>query len=204
MIIAQVLSILAFLISWVWWASFIISLASLVLLQLVWCCRQTREGLITTTAISILAAIMCIFGGAFVLTARNNAYTCQLFTLQNHYDDDDDWHGSSPSCYREAWAGIAFADAALWFATAACTILFVTTGRYAKWEKRLDKKAANNEGNEDGAEANATAVEMGNVQTARSATAEAPNAVTMATPIAVATNDGYVPPELLGKVYDAA
>ena len=60
MITGQILSIVAILISWVWWVSFIICVAALVLHQLIWCCRQSRLSLVAAQVVSIIAGLMCI------------------------------------------------------------------------------------------------------------------------------------------------
>lgn len=164
MIAAQVLSILAVIISWIWWVGFVVSIVALVLHQVVWCCRQSKVGLIANQVISIIAGLCCIFAGVFFLVARRRSSWCDPFTLRG-YGDDDDWVGYCPN---KAFAIVAFVDAALWFAAAACTISFVATGRYARWEATLSKS---NESPETAP--SPAAVETGNAEGDEVATATA-------------------------------
>jgi len=150
MIAAQIMSILAFLISWVWWVSFIISIVAMALLQLIWCFRQTKIGLLTAHVISIIAAITCLFSAIFMLVAWKKAYWCVAFLMDAAIDDDDDIYDDDiiiyvdsyqyDYCPEKVYATIAFIDAALWLASAICILLFVTSGRYAKWEDCLSSR----------------------------------------------------------------
>lgn len=183
MISAQILSIVAVFLAWVWWVTFIISFIGLVLLQVIWCCRQSRAGLIASQVVSMIMAILSTFVGIFFLVARKKKDYCVPFTLM--YDDDnwdDDW-GYDGYCSARAYASVALVGAALWFASAGCQIAFLKSGRYDKWEASLSEAD----------KASSTAVEMGNVETPP------------ATAAAVATLEAeeYFPPEVLEKVDDA-
>ncbi len=182
MIAAQILSIIAVLIAWIWWVSFIIGIVGLVLLQVIWCCRQSRAGLIASQVVSMIAAILSVLAGIFFLVARKDTYWCEPFTLLY---DDDDWSSGRgyDYCPEKAYAIVAFVGAALWFASAGCQIAFLKSGRYDKWEATLSESN----------KASSTAVEMGNVETPP------------ATAAAVATVEAeeYIPPEVLEKVDDA-
>lgn len=175
-IAAQVMSIVAIFIAWIWWVTFILSIVALVLHQILWCCRQSRASLIAMQVISIIAALLSLFVGVFFLVARKDARWCDPFTL-NYDDDDDDYYGPRDYCPEKGYAAVAFVEAALWFAVAGCNIAFVKTGRYDKWEASLSKSTASN-----------TAVEMGNVE---------------ATPVAVSEPVEYIPSEVLEKVDEA-
>ena len=68
MIAAQVISIIAFLISWIWWVTFIIGLVCMVVLQLLWCCRQKdTNGLYASMALSAVAGICCVVAGILAM-----------------------------------------------------------------------------------------------------------------------------------------
>ena len=67
MITAQIISILAFLLSWLWWVTLIFGLISLGFLQLVWCCRQGKIGLFVSVGISTLAGITCTIAGIVMI-----------------------------------------------------------------------------------------------------------------------------------------
>lgn len=159
MIAAQVLSILAVTISWIWWIGFVVSIVALVLHQVVWCCRQSKPSLVANQVISIIAGLLCIFAGVFFLVARRRSNWCDPFTLMaDDYYYGDNWSRYN-NCPERAYAIVAFVDAALWFAAAGCTIAFVATGRYARWEATLSKC---NESPETAP--SAAAVETGNAE----------------------------------------
>lgn len=181
MIAAQVLSIVAVLVSWVWWVGFIISVITLVLLQIVWCCRQSRLGLVTASVVSIVAALLNIFVGVWFLVTRKNSGWCAPFTMSFYDDDDDRYSRRYDYCPEKTYAAVAFVDAVLWFAVAFCTIAFLKTGRHALWEATLSNTA-------EKAVETPAAVEMGSVE----ATAEP--RVAAATPVAVSKPAEYAPP----------
>mmetsp|Transcript_19447 Transcript_19447/g.39994 ORF Transcript_19447/g.39994 Transcript_19447/m.39994 type:complete len:216 (+) Transcript_19447:135-782(+) len=183
MIAAQILSIIAVLIAWIWWISFIIGIVGLILLQVIWCCRQSRAGLIASQVVSMIAAILSVLVGIFFLVARKDASWCVPFILL-YDDDDDDWSDRSYDyCSEKAYAIVGFVGAALWFASAGCQIAFLKSGRYDKWEASLSESN----------KASSTAVEMGNVETPP-ATAGA---------IATLEAEECIPLEVLEKVDDA-
>jgi len=187
MIAAQVLSIVAVLISWIWWVGFIISVIALVLHQVIWCCRQSRLGLITGGVVSIVAALLNVLAGIFFLVARKDTYWCDPFTL--YFDDDDDrWNSGRDYCPEKAYATVALIDAVVWFAVAFCTIAFLKTGRYASWEASLSKTTDPEKVAETPA-----AVEMASVE----ADVEPP--VAAATPVAVSEPAEYDPPIVVSQ-----
>jgi len=194
MITAQILSIVAFLISWIWWGSFTISVAALVLHQIIWCCRQSRMGLITAHIVSVVAALMCIFAGIFLLIFRKSAWWCAPFTLQSYDDDDDDIYfdddWSYDVCYEKAYAAVAFVDAGLWLGAALFTISFVTSGRYAKWEATYGRQNA-------AAEEAPAVVEMANVEAAEPTEDDDADALATAMPVKESAPTEYVPPEVV-------
>lgn len=185
MIAAQILAIVAVLISWVWWVGFIISVITLVMHQIIWCCRQSRLGLVTASVVSIVAALLNIFIGVWFLVTRKNDRWCDAFTM--YFDEQDDRiddrysYNRSDYCPEKAYATVAFVDAVVWFAVAFCTIAFLKTGRYARWEASLSKTT-------EKAVETPAALEMGNVE----ASVEAP--VAAATPVAVSEPAEYAPP----------
>jgi len=192
MITSQILSILAFLISWIWWGSFIISLIALVLQQIIWCCRQSKAMLLASLWTSFVAALSCLFSGTYMLIAWKNTQDCVSFLLKS----DDDWYRAADEdyCPEKAYAVVAFVDAALWFASAGFTITFINSGRYAKWEEILSSKISNN--NDETSEA--VNVEMGNVIPDAAAVVEAasPAAAEEVAAVAVSTPEDYDPPKV--------
>jgi len=201
MITSQILSIVAFLISWIWWGSFIISLIALVLQQIIWCCRQSKAMLLASQVTSFTAALSCLFSGIYMLIAWKNAFNCAPFLLESNddwYTAGDDWYTASyDHCPEKAYAAVAFVDAALWFASAGFTITFINSGRYAKWEEKLSSRNSNNNDETSGADN----VEMGNVIPDAAAVDQAasPAAAEEVAAVAVSTPGDYVPPEVAGK-----
>jgi hypothetical protein len=184
MITAQILSAVAFCVSWIFWGSFIICLGALVAHQVIWCMRQSKSGLIAAQVVSFLASISCIAVGVWVWIYRRNSFWCVPFTLISDdddyvYEDDDDW------CPERAYASVAWVSAALWLAAAGFTFAFMCTGRHAKWEAKHNTQAE------------ATAIEMGNVESAPAAATAA-----AVTPVEVSSMT-FVPPEAKAKVDEA-
>ena len=88
MITAQIISIIAFLVSWVWWVTFIVGSISLALLQLVWCCRQSKTGMFVSVGISTLAGITCTIAGVVMIVVWKDQKNCSVFTLTDGSEDD--------------------------------------------------------------------------------------------------------------------
>lgn len=207
MITAQILSIVALAIAWVWWVSFAIGLIALVLLQIIWCCRMSKAGIIAAHAIAVVASLACFFAGIFLIVERKDAGWCDVFTLEQggYYNG----YGSDDYCPEKIWAGISFVDAILWLATAHFTIMFLRTGRYDKWEAKFRPVGSNNDDDTRDAAAVATVVEMGNTDTAvvpvEPKTEEASDAAPAPTATVVPETNvaAVVPPETTGTIEEA-
>jgi len=200
MIAAQVVSIVAFLISWLWWVTFIVAIVALVLLQVVWCCRQSKNGLFVSAGISGAAGCTCVAAGIIMLVSWKNQRYCDPFFLDDDYYGDNSNYDGRDYCREAVWAAVAFVTAALWFSTTGCIFYFVKSGRHAKWEERIQRSVGDSNGT-----AAATAIEMGNVQQeappAAAAAAMATNqaAPTVETAVAMPA-DSYILPENPDKV----
>ena len=174
MIAAQVLSIIAFLMSWIWWVTFIIGLVCMVVLQCIWCCRQKDvKALNVTMAFSAVAGSYCVMAGILMLVLWKDRKYCSIFIMTNDYSYAS---GKNDYCKEGYWAFVAFFDAVLWFTTSGCIYSFVKSGRHAAWEQKLQ---AVDETTEE--TATATNIEMGIVPP----TSAAATATTRSTPIAV-------------------
>jgi hypothetical protein len=218
MITAQIISIIAFLISWLWWVTFIVGLISLVLLQLVWCCRQTKTGLFISVGISTLAGVTCIIAGIVMIVVWKDQKWCKVFLLTDLDDDNYNYYGNYDDTYvppvrdycgEQTWAVVAFFTAALWFSTAGCILCFLGSGRYAEWEE----KARGASDTTPTTTTTPTAIEMGAVQHQHDGhqqeqqTATETNSFATATASAIghdrttcSTADSYVLPEISNKV----
>jgi len=228
MISAQIISILAFLVSWVWWVTFIVGLISLVLLQFVWCCRQSKIGLFVSVGISTLAGVTCTIAGIVMIVLWKDERHCSVFTLtdvgDDYYNDayyatpiyDDGYTGYKSSgnvrrdyCEEQVWAVVAFVTATLWFSTSGLILYFVGSGRYAIWEEEAKLQGAS--------DTTPTAIEMGAVQhqydghqqEQQTTTGANSFATAATTAIATATDhdlttcntaDSYVLPDISNKV----
>jgi len=213
MIAAQIISIVAFLISWIWWVTFIVGLICFGLLQIIWCCRQNKIGLHISAAISALAASTCIIAGIVMIVVWKNQSWCNIWNVT----EIDDYYKNSKYdyCREGAWATVAFITALLWFATTGCILYFVKSGRHTKWEEKL--RAADT--TTAATTATTTAIEMGTVQhhhhddyqqqqQGQQSTmgTTVPTATTTSTAtdhaIACSTADSYVLPEIPNKIDD--
>jgi len=200
-IASQVLCVVAFLISWVWWASFIISVIAMVCIQLIWCFRQSKAGLIMAHVISVVAALLSLSSGIYILVAWKRVYWCDPFVMSTkavEIDDvyyDDGYYDEYDFCQEQAWATVAFVDAALWLASAGCIIAFVASGRYAKWEDHWSSRQQ---------QSHPAAVEIVSTQPAEITTANAAVATGTLSPVlsvavAASAPPAYVSPEVIEK-----
>ena len=172
MIAAQVLSIIAFLMSWIWWVTFIIGLVCMVVLQCIWCCRQKGAKVLNVTmAFSAVAGIYCVMAGILMLVLWKDRKYCSIFIMNNDYSYA---FGKKDLCKEGYWAFVAFFDAVLWFTTSGCIYSFVKSGRHAAWEQKLRAVDETTEETET-----ATNIEMGIVPPTSAAT----TATTNSTPV---------------------
>ena len=126
----------------------------MILIQITWCCRESRGAFLATSVVSSIAAATCLFSGIWVLVVWKDVRWCIPFIWYLDFFDDDSYDDDSydaPSydyCNEGAWAAVAFVDTALWLTVNACMLYFVYSGRHAKWEQVLNKrKSGNNDDN---------------------------------------------------------
>ncbi|KAG7359156.1 hypothetical protein IV203_015745 [Nitzschia inconspicua] len=132
MITAQFLSILAFLVSWIWYVTFILGAAAMIILQVAWCCRVGRAGLIWTVVISGLASVGCFVAGTLMILTWDGDTWCDVFTMQSSFDGSWYEYYQSDSCNEGAWAAVAFVAGVLWAATGTYVMIFLVSGRHAR------------------------------------------------------------------------
>ncbi|OEU06976.1 hypothetical protein FRACYDRAFT_252608 [Fragilariopsis cylindrus CCMP1102] len=129
MMTAQFISIVAFLISWIWWVTFIVGLICFVLLQVIWCCRQSKIGLYISAGLSTLAGITCTIAGIVMLVVWKDQVQCSVWRLTgggNWWSYDYYSEFEKPDyCEERRWAVVAFVSALLWFITSGCILYFV-------------------------------------------------------------------------------
>jgi len=166
MITAQIISIVAFLISWIWWVTFIVGGICCILLQVIWCCRQGKIGLYISAGISFVAAITCIIAGIYMIIFWKDRPYCSVFQLLRDDYYMDGYRSEYSDCREGIWVVVAFGTALLWFATSGCIFYFVKSGRHTKWEEKLLQ---------------ATAVDTATATTATTTAVATANAVTIPT-----------------------
>jgi hypothetical protein len=152
MMTAQILSIVAFLVSWIWYVTFILGGVAFIIMQVIWCCRVRRAGLISTIVISSLTSVGCFVAGGIMIVKWKGERMCHVFTVT---DDDTSPYNDDmfnyDYCDEVAWAVVGFVTGFLWLATAVCVLVFVVSGRY---ERCVQLKTTKQNGATGGAQEN--------------------------------------------------
>jgi len=144
LIAAQVLSICAFVLSWIWWVVFLVSLIVLIFYQTMWCCRLCKAGIIVASSLATLAGIVSLITGIIMILEYSDGCFFLIFF---------------EVCNGVRLAIVAFVQSALWFACAACSFTFVFGGQHERMETKWVEKFRT--GNVD--VVTVSAVEMGNI-----------------------------------------
>ena len=141
LITAQVLSIFAFLISWIFWGAFWSGFVAMLMLQILYCCRQNTIGLTFGTLFTLLASGLAVFSAVWILLDWDDAVWCAPYVMIAEFDDnyykefdDDDYN----ECPYEALSIVAFVCAGMWFVVGALLLIFVCSGRHKKLEAKLN------------------------------------------------------------------
>jgi hypothetical protein len=143
-IAAQILSIVATVVSWVWWVTLIISILGMAMFQVFWCCRSNRGVMYASLIMAGLASLASMGVGIYASVVMRRRENCIVFFMWSYGTMDDDFYstyygidevGTTDTCQEKLWAGIAFLCAALWVAAAYCMLVFVKSGRHAIWEE---------------------------------------------------------------------
>lgn len=140
MVAAQVLSILALCVSWFWWVTFTFGLVAMTMLQVIWCCRMKRSGLVVAAVVAGTAAACSLLSGIYAILAWQGDSYCHVFVLTGGDGDDDDFgsYGGGDYCSEVGWAVVAFITGAMWGAASVCIGSFLASGRYARWEEAAE------------------------------------------------------------------
>ena len=108
----------------------ILNIGGLVMLQIPWCCRQSKGGLYATAAVATFNSLTQFGVGIYFLVwGKRYEGWCDPFTLYFSQMDYD-------YCQEDIWASIAYVCAILWAISAICVISFVRSGTHAKWEEK--------------------------------------------------------------------
>ena len=142
---SQILQIVALLVAWVFWGLFFLGFITMVMQQLLWCCRQTKTEVLVSTGLSMVGALLAIWSGVYVLLNQEDPEWCRPIFFWSGMGVPD-WEDLDLDCggdHLESVTTKAFCAAALWLASAACSMTFVKTGRHSHWERRCDDDSGN-------------------------------------------------------------
>lgn len=143
LITAQILTIAAFGISWVFWGTSVLSFIGMVLFQLPWCLRHNKAALYGAVASAAVASLASVVVGVYCLVSLGNYSNCELFSLKA-WGINDHWY--EDRCREEYLAATSFGCALLWFAAGCLMMEFVSHGRHAVWEGKYRKAASDEQG----------------------------------------------------------
>lgn len=140
-IAAQALTIVAFFCSWVWWATFIISIVGMTMFQIMWCTRLRAPLLYGYVWVAILTALgqLAVAIYCFVaLRKKTDCYAVELYSNDDYWRPDDDrWQWPNRDyCDEKLWGTTALVCFFLWASASICLFKFVKSGRHAKWEEQ--------------------------------------------------------------------
>mmetsp|Transcript_22726 Transcript_22726/g.40346 ORF Transcript_22726/g.40346 Transcript_22726/m.40346 type:complete len:218 (+) Transcript_22726:93-746(+) len=149
LITAQLLSILAVLLSWANAVTFVLGVVSFVCLQIVWCCRMGKCGLISVGVFAMISGICSVIVGILILSGGVNALCIQVADDIDGQGDDDtltihvdgmntyDFHRTC-SIGLNTFVGLALTGGALWLVISLCIFIFSCGSRYEayySWEQ---------------------------------------------------------------------
>lgn len=133
---AQVLTIIATFLSWIWWVTMIVGIGGLVMFQLPWCCRQNGGAMYGAVAIATGVSLAMMGVGIYCAVVWKTVTDCYPFEMYSYTSTYIREGQDAPRdyCQEEVWAALSFVCSALWLAAAVCMFRFVKSGRHAKWE----------------------------------------------------------------------
>ena len=134
-IAAQVLSLLAFCLSWMWWPTCTMAFVAMVLYQVLWCTRMSSSLIYFNVAIASITSLGNMIIAIYVVVTWKDSSYCAPFFLMTDYHSF--FFPSQQYCNEYLWFAIAFICSLLWAATAACLFYFVKSGSHAKWEEKF-------------------------------------------------------------------
>jgi len=85
LIASQVLSIIATLLSWIWWPQLILSMVGLILSQVFWFCRQQKSMVYVTAVVAVLASLVSLGVGIWSLIVLRDYGECGVFVFWTSY-----------------------------------------------------------------------------------------------------------------------
>lgn len=146
---AQFLSIFAVALSRIWFVTFWLGFVAFILLQICWCCRQSRFTLLFASWVSAMAALSAIGASVYIANVFPGNTRCSWGDLHawSYDDDDQDYYWvlvnstfaykyREDRCDERQMVIVAAVCGGLWSLVAECLILFVSGGRHASSEHR--------------------------------------------------------------------
>ena len=135
MIASQILSFFALALSWTTIWSLVIGLVTFILLQIVWCCKMRKCGLITTGIMAVCSGTVCVVTAILVLVYGADE-VCN-YVEDNATDDATITSITSNPDFNtdctygvNVYIGLSFASGALWLVTALLIFIFSCGQRY--------------------------------------------------------------------------
>lgn len=99
---AQVLTVFATFVSWIWWVAFTINAIGLVLFQLLWCVRLRTGMMYSHVGVATLASLASLGVGIYCFVVWSQVTECYVFTMDS-YTADDDWNDDWPDKVPHYW-----------------------------------------------------------------------------------------------------
>ena len=149
---SQIFSIIAFLISFVWWLPWLIGFITFIMMQIIWCCRMKSGGLITLGILNCLCGLLSVGAAIYIFKEWRYDTWCNVWRLRlrdyeypTYYDDNDDIYNYGyrgyVSCNYRAWAIVELIGAVFWFVAAFGPLYYVASGKLRKYQTILQEKA---------------------------------------------------------------
>ena len=172
----------------------------MIQLQVIWCCRMSKPGIISIIVLSTFASLSSLLFAVWALVRWNGSKPyCSVFFLDDDYYDDDIYNNddlynwtvySGDYCNEVAWSVVGFIVMAMWATIAGLLIHFLRSGRYEKCmedsSRRLAERARRG-GDVETAGTNSNTIEMSQVNTSPAAVS-----VSATAPIATPTSSSGV------------
>jgi hypothetical protein len=150
MISAQILSIIAIFLSWANGITLTLGIVAFVCLQIVWCCRMGKCGLITTGVLSMIAGVCSVVVGILILAVPGSTSTlcATIESNPDQYDNtfnDDHFNPNNPDFQSHCTVGlnvfiaVAFVGGALWLIISLLLFTFACGSRYTSYILREEE-----------------------------------------------------------------
>lgn len=136
---AQGLAIVAIFFSWGFWVTGLLGFAAFVMLQVAWCCRMNKCGLIAAGVFACLDAAGCAAVGIYLLATFAGEDDDSYY----YYSEDDDTVFYYDSSAATAWGVVCLIGAFLWTGVGVCTFVFACSRLERLNQKARSEKEAN-------------------------------------------------------------